>query len=217
VPNVVHWKFKDDKSGIAYGISGAEFFQFTFSAGQYPDGVSKARQAIEAGADPAELPHSELKRFPLNDLTEIRAYQGWTHIDVRHRDPMGKSGEVTLYFDTMELAEPARELAQATGRNFRESEPRASIVSLLTFPGIMLLAVGFVLGLIYLAANDMEQGKAVPIAGRKALLRAIIVGAATVLGTKGCLIVGGILGLLIFAWIVRNILAWPRDLLLEFR
>jgi hypothetical protein len=217
VPNVVHWKFKDDKSGFAYGISGAEFFQFTFEAGQYPNGVAEAREAIEAGVDPAELAHAELKRFPLSDLTEIRAYQGWTHIDVRHRDAMGKSGEVTLYFDTMELAELARELAQATGRSFREAEVRASIISLLTFPGIVLLAVGFVLGLVYLAANDMEHGKAVPIAGRKAILRAIIVGAATVLGTKGCLMVGGILGLLIFAWIVRNIVAWPRDLLLEFR
>src|SRR5688572_3943111 len=132
MPNVVNWKFKDDKSGFAYGISGPEFFHFTFEAGHFPNGALEASNAIKAGADPAEFHHTELNRFPLNDLTEIRAYQGWTHIDVRHRDGMGKAGEVTLYFNTMDLVEPARELAQATGRSFRESEQRASILSLLS-------------------------------------------------------------------------------------
>ncbi len=217
MPNAAFWSRNDDGTGIVYGVFATEFFHYTFTTGQYPGGLEEAANRILSGSDPAELPHAELQRFPLSDLTQIRAYRGWTYIDVRHRDAAGKVGEVTLYFNTLDPSDRARELAGAMGRNYRESELRASIFSLLTFPGIVLVVVGFVLGLIYLAASDLEQGKEVPINGRRAILKATFVGIASVLGTKGCLILGGILLLLVVAWIAKKVVAWPRDLVFEFR
>ena len=108
MPNAAFWDRKDDDTGIVYGAYNHEFFHYMFTAGQYPDGVDVAAERIRAGTDPAELPHAELQRFPLSDLTEIRAYKGWTYIDVRHRDAAGKAGEVTIYFNTMDPSDRAR-------------------------------------------------------------------------------------------------------------
>lgn len=217
MPNVVFSNLNDEQNGIVYGVFGNEFFWYSFTAGQYPNGLEQVTEQILAGADPGQQPHAELKRFPLSELTEIRGYEGWTHVDVKHRDAAGKTDEATLYFATMNTFAQARELAGAIGRPSRESEPRSSLIGLLSFPGIVFLACGVILGLIYLAANDLESGKDVPVGGRRALLKAIIAGIASVLGTKGVLIIGGILLLLIFVWVVKNILAWPRDLVFEFR
>jgi hypothetical protein len=206
----------DESAGTVYGVFGNEFFHYTFSAGHYPSGPEQAAELIRAGTDPAQMPHDELQRFPLNELKEIQGYEHWAHFDIRRQDAAGKTSEITSYCNAINTFAVARELATAIPRPSRESEPRASVLGLLVFPLLVLLGCGVLLGLIYLAANDLEQGNPAPIRVRRALARAVLTGAASTLGTKGVLVVGGIVLVLIFAWIVKNIVFWPRDLLIEF-
>ena len=101
-------------------------------------------------------------------------------------------------------------LAQA-GRSFHESKEEIGVVEAVLPPLILGAIGGFFMFGVYSAAGEIEQGEELEVTGlRRRGLKRLLIFAAQILGTKGSMAAGVVLGVATLGWMIRRIVRRPE-------
>jgi hypothetical protein len=152
-----------------------------------------------------------LKRIPVSGITQMSLVPAEDELKLSWLGDGGKEEHFTAEFNQEQDARNVAE-ALATTRGLSKHERATGKWQALKTPGIGLLVSLALTAITYGIAKDLEAGNELNPSGRRAWLKAILMGIAEVLGAKGTVIVGSAVSLLFAFWVYKRLKSPPLEL-----
>jgi hypothetical protein len=152
-----------------------------------------------------------LKKIPVPGITQMSLLPAEDELKISWLGDGGKEDHFTAEFNEERDARSVAE-ALAAMRGLSMHERAAGKWQALKTPGIGLLVSLALTAITYGIAKDLEAGNEFNLTGRRAWMKAILLGAAEMLGTMGTLIVGGAISLLFALWVYKRLQSPPLEL-----
>ncbi len=209
------WHKVEDKQGAVLALIGDTLYRFGFSGKNARQEAAEAVSTLAGGQDPAGIKASESKAVPVAAIQRVEVSHD--RDTVRVQAPQGDKTEKVEF--TVQSGDDAVAIARTilaqTSIDPQERSEDISVFEALLGPVILGVIAGVILALIYTTANGLESGEDInPNKGslRGRGLKRLAVFVAGLLGTKGTIAVGAILGIGLVAWAVRLIVKRPQRL-----
>ncbi len=151
------------------------------------------------------------KKIPVSGITQMSLIPAEDELKFSWLGDGGKEQHFTAEFND---ASDARKVADAVAaaRGFSAQERAAGKWQAMKTPGIGLLISLAITAITYGIAQDLEAGNDFNPSGRRAWMKAILMGVAEVLGKTGTLLVGGAISVAFAVWLYKRMKSPPVEM-----
>ncbi|MEW5870208.1 MAG: leucine-rich repeat domain-containing protein [Chloroflexota bacterium] len=166
--------------------------------------LARARTAFDQDLPLAALVTPRLA-IPLEQVRRASADRHGKSISIRYNENERLRLELLIFDEAGQRDDFLKALHERLAPGFALRQEQFNPLQAAILPGILLAAVALLTYLFYMAALESQAGVEAVIRGRYAFMKQLAAWAIELLGPTGIVIVGGLLGLALAAWLLRRV------------
>jgi hypothetical protein len=202
------WSKAEEKRAVILALRGDAVHRLEVTGGKARQELPRIIGALQQGQEPDAVGANSVQTLRAASIGQVRVSPDQEDVEFRAD---GENGS-TLKFSTgdKKAAEIAQTVLARAGRPFRQELQDLTAVEAVLPPLILGAIIGLFWALVYMAAGELEAGKEVEVHGRRSGLKRLFVLVAQMLGVKGTLVVGALLGVWIIGWAAMRVVRRPQ-------